>query len=93
MRGAERVAASHILDGDVDSAVDRFGRGTLTGREQQIIQLVLRGHNTESAANRLGIAFHTAKGHRVSAYRKLGVNSQGELFCAFLRTIGLQRYE
>jgi DNA-binding CsgD family transcriptional regulator len=50
----------------------------------------LRGHNSESVAHQLGISWNTARRHRTRAYAKLGVSSQGELFYAFLRTLGLE---
>ena len=73
----------------IDSTLDRFGAEVLTPREQEVIQLVLRGHSTESAARRLEIAENTVKRHRLQAYTKLNVRSQGELFYKFLRSVGL----
>ena len=75
----------------IDTAVDRFGAGVLTKKEQEVIQLILRGHNSESVSHRLGIAWNTVRGHRQRAYSKLRVTSQGELFFEFLRSIGLHR--
>lgn len=74
----------------VDGALEEFGVDVLTPREQDVIHLVLRGHSTESAAQQLGISWNTVKRHRLQAYSKLKVGSQGELFYEFLRTIGLR---
>ena len=74
----------------VDGALEDFGTDVLTPRERDVIQLVLRGHSTESAARQLGISWNTVKRHRLAAYAKLRVGSQGELFYTFLRTIGLR---
>ena len=74
----------------VDGALEKFGVDVLTPREQDVIHLVLRGHSTESAAQQLGISWNTVKRHRLAAYTKLRVGSQGELFYEFLRTIGLR---
>ena len=52
-----------------------------------MIGLILRGHSSESVAERLKISTNTAHHHRTSAYRKLQISSQGELFYSFLRTI------
>ena len=71
----------------VRNALERFGAAELTERESEVIQLVLRGHNTESVATQLGIASATAKLHRRRAYAKLSVGSQGELFFKFLETL------
>jgi DNA-binding CsgD family transcriptional regulator len=76
--------------GPIDSAVDRFGSGVLTQKEQEVIHLILRGHNSESVSHRLDIAWNTVRGHRQRAYAKLKVTSQGELFFEFLRSLGLR---
>jgi DNA-binding CsgD family transcriptional regulator len=73
----------------VDSALERFGADVLTHKEQEVVHLILRGHDTESVSHQLGIAWNTVRGHRARAYRKLGVTSQGELFYQFLQTLGL----
>ena len=57
-----------------------FGTGVLSSRECEVVQLVLLGHSTLSAASALGIAEGTVKAHRHSAYSKLGISSQAELF-------------
>jgi DNA-binding CsgD family transcriptional regulator len=72
---------------DIGDALERFGVGLLTARERDVIGLILRGHNSESVAQQLGISSNTARHHRTSAYRKLKVSSQGELFYAFLHTV------
>ena len=81
--------ADHALPGPIDGAVERFGAGVLTAREQEVVHLILRGHNTESVGHQLGMSWNTARAHRSKAYRKLGVSSQGELFYAFLRTLDI----
>jgi DNA-binding CsgD family transcriptional regulator len=83
--GADATSVTHV-----DGALEEFGADVLTPREQDVIHLVLRGHSTESAANQLGISWNTVKRHRLTAYSKLRVGSQGELFYEFLRTIGLR---
>ena len=82
---------SIMMGGDlsVETAVERFCAGRLTPREQEVIGLVLRGHNTQSAANQLGISADTIKLHRKHAYAKFQINSQGELFSKFLESIGM----
>jgi DNA-binding CsgD family transcriptional regulator len=75
---------------DIDSALEQFGVDVLTNREQEVIHLVLRGHNSESVAHQLGVMLDTVKRHRMHAYAKLRVGSQGELFSLFLKSIGLK---
>ena len=90
---AQSAAATHqgeeIEENRVDSALERFGKDVLTDREQEVIQLVLRGHNSESVSRQLGIKWNTVRGHRRRAYEKLGVTSQGELFFKFLEVLGI----
>jgi DNA-binding CsgD family transcriptional regulator len=83
--GAGATPVTHV-----DGALEEFGAEVLTPREMDVIHLVLRGHSTESAAHQLGISWNTVKRHRLTAYTKLRVGSQGELFYEFLRTIGLR---
>lgn len=80
----------HAPEEAIDDAFESFGSDILTPREHEVIHLVLRGHSTASAAGQLGIAEDTVKRHRLQAYMKLKVSSQGELFYEFLRTIGLR---
>ena len=74
---------------DIEEALHRFGENVLTPREQEVVHLVLRGHNTQSVASLLEIAPDTVKLHRKHAYAKLQVSSQGELFYKFLESLGL----
>ena len=91
-----KLLESELVEGDaegqggVDSALEQFGVGVLSEREHEVIHLILLGHNSESVAHQLGISWNTARRHRTRAYAKLGVTSQGELFYAFLRTLGLE---
>ena len=73
--------------------MDRFGVNLLTPREHEVVDLVLRGHNSESVARQLEIARDTVKFHRKRADAKLRVRSQGELFYMFLESLGLPRSE
>lgn len=63
----------------------RLWRGSaLTSREDEVVDLVLQGHSTESIARRLHVAPGTVKVHRRNIHRKLGVRSQAELFGLFV---------
>ena len=72
----------------VKYALAHFGGDVLTPREQDVIHLILQGHNTESITYQLDISANTIKRHRSNAYRKLAINSQGELFSRFLASLG-----
>lgn len=69
---------------NVESELSQFGADKLTGREQQIVQLLLRGHSTKSAAVKLSISPETVKLHRKHIYRKLKIVSQMDLFHVFI---------
>lgn len=75
------------LHGRVEAALDRFGDAMLTPREGEVIRLLLRGHSTKAAAERLGIAAATTALHRKRAYAKLGVRSQAQLFHRFIQSL------
>jgi DNA-binding CsgD family transcriptional regulator len=59
-------------------------RLNLTPRETGIVEMVLRGHSSESIALRLGISTGTVKVHRRNVYRKLGISSQTQLLSVYL---------
>ncbi len=66
------------------------GRGSslLTGRERDILALLVSGVDLQTAAVRLGITVNTARGYVKNLYRKLGVHNQLELL-AVARERGL----
>jgi DNA-binding CsgD family transcriptional regulator len=68
----------------VERAFEQFGAGTVTGRERRVLQMVLRGHSSESIADHLAISTATVKSHRKNAYEKLGISTQAELLSLFL---------
>jgi DNA-binding CsgD family transcriptional regulator len=70
-----------------DQAFDNFGCELLTGREQEVIRLVLRGHSSESIGYNLGISITTVKTHRKNAYERLGIATQAELLSLFLQSM------
>lgn len=82
-----RAEASGILQ-NVTGAFKAIGDGVLTPRESQIVELTLRGHSSEAIGRLLEISPGTVRIHRRNVYSKLRINSQGELFSIFLKTIG-----
>jgi DNA-binding NarL/FixJ family response regulator len=64
------------------------GASLLTGREQDILTLLVSGVDLQAAALRLGITVNTARGYVKNLYRKLGVHNQLELL-AVTRERGL----
>ena len=52
---------------------------SLTGREKQVLELVVQGKPTKTVAKELGIAYKTAEVHRGNLIRKMGVANTVEL--------------
>ena len=72
---------------DLQRVLRQFGTNILTGREQEIAQMILAGHSAPSISINLGISVETVRVHRRNIYDKLGVTSIAELFGMVLRTI------
>jgi DNA-binding CsgD family transcriptional regulator len=68
-------------------ALGHFATSVLTPREAEVVQLLLKGHSTQSAADKLGISPQTIKLHRKNSYSKLDVRSQAELFYLFIDSL------
>lgn len=64
-----------------------FGDSELTDREQQIAQLLLRGHSAKSVARELRIAPGTVMVHKRNLFAKLKISSQYELFSLFINKL------
>jgi len=73
----------------IQQAMLHFGKSLLTVREQEVVQLILQGHSSQSVSSRLNIAISTVKTHRKSAYQKLDISTQSELFYLFLDSVSL----
>jgi DNA-binding NarL/FixJ family response regulator len=52
--------------------------GELTGREWEVLDLLIDGSGTAEIAERLGLALETVRSHVKHVLRKLGVSSRGE---------------
>jgi FixJ family two-component response regulator len=52
---------------------------TLTGREREVLALVLEGHSNKEIARRLGISFRTVEHHRSNLMLKAGAGNLLEL--------------
>lgn len=48
----------------------------LTIREEQVLNLLLRGHSNRSMAKIMSVTSHTIKAHLESIYRKFGVHNK-----------------
>ncbi|NVK44426.1 MAG: helix-turn-helix transcriptional regulator [Oceanospirillaceae bacterium] len=74
--------------GPLAHAMETFGCGVLTAREQQIAGLVLRGFSTEAISEELHISTGTVKVHRRNMHARLETSTQSELFARFLDHLG-----
>jgi len=67
----------------VENLLQQFGSSYLTPRERDVVQLILKGYPSKTAAGQLGISTQTEQVHRKNIYHKLGLSSHGELFSLF----------
>jgi two-component system, NarL family, response regulator NreC len=52
---------------------------TLTGREEEILKLIVQGYTNRQMADELSISVRTVEGHRANLTEKLGIRSRVEL--------------
>ena len=52
----------------------------LSGREQEIVQLVMTGYSNQEIGDRLGISTATVKKHLSNIFSKTGINRRTQLF-------------
>lgn len=71
----------------VEAAFNNFGASMLTDREREVAHLLLKGHSSKSAAQKLGISPDTVQMHRKNMYGKLDISSQSELFSLFIAAL------
>lgn len=72
---------------DLRRQIQDMPPASLTAREVDTVELMLKGHSTKSLARLLGIDDGTAANHKRNIYAKLKVHSQAQLFDLFLRTL------
>ncbi|WP_428775441.1 helix-turn-helix transcriptional regulator [Vibrio sp.] len=84
---SQMAAGTKTLSFQLDEALECFGGSKLTPREAEIIRLLLKGHSSNSIAERLDISSETVRIHRRNSYRKLDIGSQSELFHLFIDSL------
>ena len=60
-------------------SADRLGRGRLTPREREVLQLLAEGKSNKEIATVLGISVKTAETHRANMMLKLNIHSIADL--------------
>ncbi len=72
---------------DLQEQVRKMKPDTLTPREVDTVELMLKGHSTKSIAQVLSIDHGTVANHKRNLYAKLEIHSQAELFNLFLSSL------
>lgn len=72
--GSDGVTAS-----GTDSELSRLDLYDLSAREQQVVNLLLRGYTLPQVGERLGVSLNTARYYAKGIYRKLDIHSKAEL--------------
>jgi len=84
--GASVMAILREVAGPSDQRVDEFAAlHQLSPREQDVLRLLVQGHDTVGLADRLGISPHTVRDHLKNVFRKTSTRSRSELLSALAR--------
>lgn len=86
-KASREVGARDVEHERLVARLRHFGDGSLTEREQEITQMVLKGHSNHSIADILGLSIETVKVHRRNIYRKLNISSVSELYSIALEQV------
>jgi DNA-binding NarL/FixJ family response regulator len=79
------VADEQVWDEFLEGAGEQAPRTLrVTPREREVLECLVGCGRVSVVANVLGISIHTARNHLKSAFRKLGLHSQDELFRCLL---------
>jgi len=71
----------------INSVLSAFGSSVLTPREQEMVQLLLKGYSAKLVAEAMEISLGTVNVHRANIYSKLDINSYKELFSLFINAV------
>ena len=81
--GPAVMAILREVAGPSDQRVEEFASlHQLSPREQDVLRLLVQGHNTTGLANRLGISPHTVRDHLKNVFKKTSTRSRSELLSA-----------
>ena len=83
-RSSSQVAPFSL---QLESALQHFGAGVLTEREQEVSGLLLKGMCSKSIARQLDISIDTVKVHRKNIHDRLGTSNQSDLFLHFINEL------
>lgn len=83
----QRANEKKAVHNHVKKVFETFGASILTSREQEIVQLMLKGFSDKSTARILKISPGTVRNHKKNIFSKFQVTSQGQIFGLFLDTL------
>jgi DNA-binding NarL/FixJ family response regulator len=81
----DTALASSLVPSQPTRTSPAKGRGELTERERQVVQLLTEGLSNKLIADRLGISDHTAKFHVNGVMMKLGASTRTEAVVEAMR--------
>ncbi|HTR55512.1 MAG TPA: response regulator transcription factor [Kofleriaceae bacterium] len=81
----DTALAETLVPAQPVKATTSKGRGELTEREKQVVQLLAEGLSNKLIADRLGISDHTAKFHVNGVMMKLGASTRTEAVVEAMR--------
>ena len=73
------AAATAVLDSDIEARRLRQALSSLSPREREVLDELVRGHYNKNIADHLGITPRTVEFHRANIFEKMGVSSAIEL--------------
>jgi DNA-binding NarL/FixJ family response regulator len=82
---AESLVPAQAIRANQNALHPGKGRGELTERERQVVQLLSEGLSNKLIADRLGISDHTAKFHVNGVMMKLGASTRTEAVVEAMR--------
>ena len=85
--GGQNDDSSFQLHQVLSAAYERFGGDSLSEREKEVTNLLLKGLPPKAVGRMLGIAPGTVRNHIKRIYVKLDVRSQAELLALFFETL------
>lgn len=81
----DTALATSLVPAPHQTSREPKGRGELTEREKQVVQLLAEGLSNKLIADRLGISDHTAKFHVNGVMMKLGASTRTEAVVEAMR--------
>ena len=72
---------------DLQHLIATMGQGSLTLREREVVEWLLKGHSSRSIGHVLDIEEGTVTNHKRNIYAKLNVHSMAQMFSLFLKSL------